>query len=909
MNLLHQLNKLSKKLLGIGIIDAWQQAPQTKAASQKATQLAQKKHLREAVTVAEKALVFWSRKPSFWGRWICRLLLGDLINQLNQQLQDWHKQVATVDKLAANAKTLLKQDTGDPWETQALANAIAIYQRHSKIISDATMAEEINQYQQELQKRHQFQELVQQAQTQAGNLFFQKAIATYQQAQQLYSTQAVTQAIAAAKTQIPQEQAYCSSLQRSQQAAREGKLRGAIATLESALVKFPRNDGRELLDKLRSLLKGREFFRQGLAAEKVNDFPQAICLYENAKSLLPDDTNCRIRLGLVTIKTQDWQTALSYLDNLPGEQAAYLRGFAYAQLENLQLAYREWQGLSSAEISQQLEILKQLSQRQRLLSLQNIEQLVKTENWQQAKIASTEYIQKFGSHPLVEENFKHHIQPRLEAAVWQSYDWQLISEQAKQEWLAQPDIVTLHNWAVANYYYAQKKTDKIPDLIISLSTALANLHNDIILQDVPWLGNQPVDFQLVCNQVKHRLESLIDIFKDKNIENYFKYRDLWRLEAAALDLMGQPAQRGVKINDIFCTPGCYKHYLTFAQPNHTRQINSSYKILHCLYTTWGLAVAACIAGDSQRAIKLKPVTNPSDDLEIFANKFVAYHEGCYYLQQQKWVEAIKSLKPAKSEIQTNQEWRQEIDRLCSLQRQNISEDKEHLAFAQAWYDILESYNARAYLAEYKAEEIREELANKQISRQQALKKLEKIKLIDAENPIVLDLMERIETALAGEVIEGLLNKDQFQEAVNYAQQTGKQKVKDILAEIFIDLLIQGFKKKELGFVEIYELACWAYELSPHNQNVQGFYTIGQELNDIYNFIESDRYDEAIYRAKYSQYDAVTAYVGDYVMMILLEGMRNKTFPVHIVEQLGRWVYELCPDHPDYQEIYRRLKIL
>ncbi|BCL33639.1 peptidase M, neutral zinc metallopeptidase site [Nostoc sp. MS1] len=909
MNLLHQLNQLSKKLLGIGIIDAWQQAPQTKAASQKATQLAQKKHLREAVTVAEKTLSLWSRKPSFCERWICRLLLGNLINQLTGQLQDWRKQIATVDKLAANAKILLKQDTGDPWETQGLTNVITIYQRCSKIIYDAAMVEEINQCQQELQKRQQFQELVQQAQSQAGNLFFQEAIASYQQAQQLYSTQAVTQAITAAKAQIPQEQAYYSNLQRSQQAAKEGKLRGAIATLETALAKFPRSDGRELLDKLRSLLQGREFFRQGLAAEKVNNFQQAICLYENAKSLLPDNTNCRIRLGLVTIKTQDWQTALSYLQDLPGEQAAYLRGFAYAKLENLQLAYREWQGLSSVEISQQLEILKQLSQRQRLLSLQNIEQLVKTENWQQAKTSSTEYIQKFGSHPLVEENLKHHIQPRLEATFWQSHDWQLISEQAKQEWLTKPDIITLHNWAVANYYYAQKETNKIPDLIISLSTALANIHNDISLQDVPWLGNQPVDFKLVFNQVKHRLESLIDTFKDKNIEHYLKYRDLWRLEAAALDLMGQPAQGGSKIHEIFCTPGCYKHYLTFAQPNHSRKIDYSQKILHCLYTTWGLAVAACIAGDSQRAIKLKPATNPSADLEIFASKFVAYHEGCYYLQQQKWREAIKPLKQAKSEIETNQEWRQEIDRLCSLQRQNISEDKEHLTFAQAWYDILESRNSRTYLAEYKAEEIREELANHQISRQQALKKLEKIKLIDDENPIVLDLIERIEVTLAGEVIDGLLNNNRFQEAVNYAQQTGKQKVKDILADIFIDILIQGFKTRKLGFTEIYELGGWAYELSPQNQNVQGFYTISQELHNIYHFIKSDRYDEAVYRAKYSQYDAVSAYVGDYLMMILLNGMQNQSLPVHVADQLGHWVYELCPDDPDYQEIYRRLNIL
>ncbi|MHC5721647.1 MAG: peptidase M, neutral zinc metallopeptidase site, partial [Nostoc sp.] len=96
-------------------------------------------------------------------------------------------------------------------------------------------------------------------------------------------------------------------------------------------------------------------------------------LYETAKFLLPNPTDCQIRLALVAIKTKEWATALFHLEAIAGEQAAYLRGFAYAQQEDLQIAYKEWQGLSTAKLAKQRKIIKNISQRQRLLSLQNIE--------------------------------------------------------------------------------------------------------------------------------------------------------------------------------------------------------------------------------------------------------------------------------------------------------------------------------------------------------------------------------------------------------------------------------------------------------------------------------------------------------------------------------------------------------
>jgi len=904
------LNSLTKNLMKVGIIHVLQQVSHTKKANQKAEELAKNKQLREAIIVAEKILSFWNEKSSFWKRLIGILLLGNILNRLSQQLPQWQKQVAFADKLFSSAK-LLSQQTGDPGETVSLSKAITIYQRCSQVLYDQKVINAIKQCQEELQKRQLFQSLFQEAQSQAENRFFKQAILTYAKSEQLYSTEALVHAIARARNQVRQEEVYCSTLQRVKQCETQGKLQGAISLLKAVLATFPRNDGYELLNKLELSVKGRELFRHGLQAEKIGEFKTAISLYENAKSLLSDNTNCRIRLAVVAIKAQDWAIALSHLENLSGERATYLRGFVYAKQDNLQLAYREWQGIFSINMTEQQEILKILSQRQRLISLQNIEQFVKVRNLEQAKIASINFIQNFGYDLLVEDNLKQYIEPSLESAFWQSADWKAIRDRAEKDWIAQPSIAKLHNWAIANYYCIQHHSTNFNLLIISLSSALANLTTDIILKDVLWLGNKPIDFGSLFNQLKQLLESSMDMLKDSNTNNYLKLRDSWRLESTALELMGKPIQRGVTINDIFITPGCYNHYISLqTQPIAIRQIDTTQQILHSLYTNWGLAVAACITGDIPRAIELRPIIIPNSELETFAQKFIAYHEGCYYLQQQKWRDAINPFKQAKQEIQANHNWQQEIDKLCELQRQtiNLSDRKEHLDFAQFWYDTLTSKVAKTYLAEYKAEQIREQLANKQISEQQALKQLETLKELDIENPVVLDLIQTIKTVQASEIVRGYLKNNNLEGAVKFAKSDGGRTIRNLVAEICIDILIDGFKTRKLGFKEIYNLGNWAYELCPDRQDIQEIYLISQELNKIFNLINRESFDDAVFHTKYSQYDIIKSYVADYFLMILARGIESRTLPAYLVSKLGSWILEICPNEPSYQEICRQLNI-
>lgn len=635
-------------------------------------------------------------------------------------------------------------------------------------------------------------------------------------------------AIATCIAQVEHEQAYEAALQQVQQAFGEGKLRGAIALLESTLTKFSRQDGIELLEQLQRTIKGREKFRQGLSAEKVGALKGAVSMYEEAKAFLSDPTDCQIRLGLVAIKTEDWATALSQLQGVHRNQAAYLRGFAHAKQGNLQQAHREWQSLTDAAVESQKDLLKSLAQRQRFLALQNIEQLVKNESLEKAKTASLAFIQKFSSDSLVQGNLDDHIQPRIETADWQGADWGTIADTVEEVWIEQPNFTSLHNWVVANYYYAlanpvEMRFASLHDLIIALSTGLANLPNDPALKDVPWLGNTPVDYDSVASDLLRRLEEAIDAFKDKNVNEYLKLRDRYRLETVALRWISEPPTKGLRVKGVHITPGCYELH-----KENLKEITFPAKLWATLYTRWGLAVAACVEGDIQRAIQLKPSTKPTGEAQSFAHKFVAYHEGCYQLQQQKWRQAMSPLNQANAEIKASIDWQKEVDRLCVIQRGEISEFREHLEFAQFWYDLLGSLPARSYLAEYKTEQIRDKLAKEEISLKQAAHELQKVKQIDDKNPIVIDLIEKVE--------------------------------------------------------------------------------FGQEMHEILDLIERDRFSDAVSRAKNSKHERVRFTVAEMCIDWLINGVESRKMPIELIHQLGKWAYELCPNEPAFQEVYRELKL-
>lgn len=41
---------------------------------------------------------------------------------------------------------------------------------------------------------------------------------------------------------------------------------------------------------------------------------------------------------------------------------------------------------------------------------------------------------------------------------------------------------------------------------------------------------------------------------------------------------------------------------------------------------------------------------------------------------------------------------------------------------------------------------------------------------------------------------------------------------------------------------------------------------------------------------------------------LINGVESRKMPIELIHQLGKWAYELCPNEPAFQEVYRELKL-
>ena len=787
----------------------------------KIKEVAKNQELEEAIHLADKIINYWSIKTS-WVEQLIRQLLK--INNHLKQLKAQKQLITIAYEKAARAKTLEESVKGNPDGIDILYDARKLYSDCYGLVKNCKFKQAENRCHQGIQSRQEFEKFIAQANKLVTQWKFIRALENLQEAYKLFSTKQVEKQIEYCSSQSTLEREFEDILTKVNQLAKQKQFQKAFDLLKPIYVKFPRLDSKELLEKLRQLARGKKFFLDALMAEKAGELKKAINNYKKALKFVPNLTESHIRLAVIEIKTHQWEKVISQLEGINEEQAAYLRGFAYAKQENWQQAKHEWDSISHINIQSQLQILNTLIEQDKLSKIQEIQQLVEVKNFKQAKLVSQEFLTKFGSDKLIESNLNECIQRNLDTELWKTHDWQKIAEIAEQNWLICQDIKSLHNWAMAIYFLSQIEPSKLTEIIISIATLLANIHIDPSLNNIPWLMNKPVELDEVFLSVKQILDNLIHEIKNNNIEEYLRLRDQFRLDFIAIEEMGKPPTSGVKINELFLTPGCYKFFHRQLSNNSIIKIEKLYTGLYqqSLYSIWGLAVAACVEGDITRAISIKPTNTKSQTkVEIFAQKFVSYHEGYYYLENNSWRDAINPLKQAKILIMDNAEWFKKIDKLCQKQRRKITDFNDHLHFAQFWYDLLDSELSRGYLGEYKAREVIEKFVNKELGVGRTLEKLSQIKRNYGNNPVVNDFIERIELLDEEEKINNAIANNNWKYAVNLAKQSRHQAIKNNLTNHAIkifneinqnlsELSVNNLSKHDILF--ICELAIFIYEL-------------------------------------------------------------------------------------------------
>ena len=729
-------------------------------------------------------------------------------------------------RLYDRAKEIENQCSQDLGDLSKLKKALAIYRHCQKVNNNAKYTQALNSCQEKIDNSLRYQSLIELGKKKARENYFKAASSNFKQAEKLFKTDEIKAEIERCYRAIESENKYEQKLFQANRVAKEGKFQAASDLLVPAVESFPRQDGKQLLDKLNTIIKGKNLYQLGLIAEREGDINKARSLYQQALKLVPEYIDCKYRLAIILVKSSP-RRAIGYLKGIESERAAYIRGFAYTQLGNWLQAEREWRAINCRTVEVQRNVIKDLSIRECLKIKHKIELAIDNKDLEKAKLVSINYLEKHSRDLIVKNNLFNYIQPVLENRVWHNKDWYEITAIAKQNWLEQQDVKSLHNWAISTYYLAQIDSNKHEEFITAWLTALANIELNPIFENIPWLIGNYIDLKEVANKLQQIAENAIELTKDESVEQYLGLRDIYRRDMVMLALAKQSNCGIITKSQLLILPGCYEQF-----DNNFSYQKLPNNVWGALYTDWGMAVAACYEKDIARAIAIEPKKNPVSEVEHFAYCFVSYHEGCHYLENQYWRKAIKYLQAAKSEIITNPNWFKEVDRLCQIQCQQIIEFDDRLEFSQSWYSLIGSQAAKNCYVEHQSMQIARDVDNQKISFQQAIDRLLKLQKIDPHNSVALNIIDTLRVNLELEKINYLWQNNQYEAAVEIAKSSPYEKVRFAVAEVCLQIVLEILQSGNLTIEAIQSLqkiTQWAYELCPHEPLFQSTYSQLQQL--------------------------------------------------------------------------------
>jgi hypothetical protein len=462
----------------------------------------------------------------------------------------------------------------------------------------------------------------------------------------------------------------CSqSVSSALEAASIGDFRHAETVLQQALLLCNDPQGIKLLQEIQRRLKAQGWLQSALMAEQAGEMAKARNYYQRIHNDFHDLENlCQRRLTAVAIADQSWLEAIKYSQGLTDE---------------LSVSYRKL----AQEQQRQQHKLQNLHDIQKKLGLNNIE-----EAWRR----SIGYIEELGADDVIQQILIEYIQPQLKNSL---VLWSGRFQLAQNYWLKFGGNGTLHDWAVAAYYRFlayPERLDWLQELLPIWMTATMNMELDILL--VLSGSNSAIDYAeinttTIINHLQELLSRLIDQVADDHIRSELRLQ--WQRETIAWEYLS--FNHEVLIHGTHLSPGFYDLI-----QSRVGVVDLPAKTWALFYTPWWRSALACLQGDTLQAMQCQPAEPPDSTVTRFAQQFVAYYEGCYYLQSNsggfpRWREAFPKLQLAKDQIWDSEQWYWEVDKLCDEHHPMIWNLSDRWIFANRWYDLLQSENAETFI--------------------------------------------------------------------------------------------------------------------------------------------------------------------------------------------------------------------
>jgi hypothetical protein len=664
----------------------------------------------------------------------------DMDNAIDRDIQKQERErIEQAEYLIQQAKLAIGRDTSNPFDKiELLATAIEFYEKSYLLVNRDSCLQAIEGIQLEIDRRHQFQSLFRDATASFYHKQFGKALTTLFSAQELYSPQQLIKTIADCEEQAKAEKIYLQSLAEAKMLSYAGKFRDAMIVVDRALIKFSRQDGEDLKIRLNRVVAAKEQLNLAKIEQNIGNSISAKYHYSAALHLIPDWKEPKLQLAIIEAQSEEKSNAISLLATIDDPETKCLEGLVYLKNGQPDRAREIWSNLDLDLVRKYCKLVSISEIEECKLAQTQIKQLVDRGELEQSRTVSLEFIDRFGSDSIIETNLTNCILPGIEAKIWKSEDWQNIAILTRENWSSQPNIKSLHNWTIA-LYYATQIDDRIEELIVAWATAIANIDLDPTLQDLPWLKTKSQSTTDLSSKLWQLLEQRIEAIKESDPARYLHLRDRYRQEFWAMELARLQPNAKIIVGELMILPGCYQRYYSQISLGEIPQLWKT------LYTDWGKAVAACLAGDPQRAAIIKTDLVVDSSLAELADRFILYQQGCYYLQQEDWHSAIYPLNDAKTTIHHDREWWNRIDELCQAQRRKIMNFEEHLSFAQFWYDLLSSHQSEDYLIEHRALKIQQDWANSIVTDELSLTKIKDLQDTYPQHLVVKEVCTQIET--------------------------------------------------------------------------------------------------------------------------------------------------------------------